>query len=101
MSMLATRIAEAISEARQKFAAQKPWDNAVLAPSTAWLLADDLERLLFRQRRANVVKVNEYMGIKILEDRNMPTNRMVLRLGDKVVAIVDLDRAPLHDHQEG
>lgn len=94
MSTLATEIANAIREAKQALAASHPWDNAVLAPTTAALLAKELEHLVYRPLAGMIERprMKEYAGLQIFEDRNMPVNRMALRLGSKVVAIVDLDR---------
>lgn len=99
MTMLAEKIAEAFRKAEREVPFPKRFDNAVLAPTTAWLLVDDIDRMCGLTRIPKAVKVNEYMGFKIHEDPNMPVNRMVLRQGTKVVAIVDLDREQVNDQQ--
>lgn len=45
------------------------------------------------------VEVGNFMGIKIIEDRRVPSNRALLKQGDEVIAVINLD-TPSPQQQE-
>ena len=45
------------------------------------------------------IEVGNFMGIKIIEDHRVPSNRALLKRGDEVLAVINLD-TPSPQQQE-